>query len=367
MNRRRLLSALLFPIVLWSIIAAGCKDELPPPPVVGPEWVTFTHSTVSAIPSDNIKNLYLDGENTVWIGTDNGAVSYNDVWTTYIDSLQYYTVDGSAASITAIHESSDGAIWFGTAAGGVRRFNRYSTTGKTWVRYDVNTDTDNDGNPDIPYSTINGITAIRTGTPAYVYVATDFGLERFTPNAIHPELGTWLHYSAPPLPNQSIKVISINPATNHIILGTLFDGVGLYDEPTDQWSYYRFASAYDYPVDALVFDPWSNTAWMGKWEGVTSLNLALTKDSSYTNTNTSGNLPSGKVTAIAIQSSTSRWFGTTKGLVNLSGSTWTTYTHATNPELPSDNITALVYDGSGNLWIGTTAGIAVYNPKGTSF
>ncbi len=362
---------LLFPLIgLIVITLSSCKDELPAPPVVGPEWVTFTHSTNRAIPNDGITTMVLDGENAVWIGTDSGAVSYKNGWTSYVDSLQY-TLYGqlgpyTSAKVTSICESSDGSIWFGTWGDGIRRYNRFAGSGKTWIRYAPYTDTDNDGNPDLSNVSITSIVAIQSGTPRYVFVSSRTGVDRYEPSQVQSGIGTWSTIDAPPLPDQDIMAMSINPRTNLICFGTYSSGIAFLDEPINAWSYFRFPVNEDYPIQSIACDLWSNTFWFGKWEGVTSYDLNLSRDSSYTNTSTSGNLPSGKIYAVAVQSGTSRWFGTNRGLVNLSGSTWTVFTHDNTPELPSDIITALVFDSKGNLWIGTPAGIAVYNAKGTN-
>jgi ligand-binding sensor domain-containing protein len=352
-----------------AILFCGCKDELPPAALTGPKWVSFTHTSTPAILNNHINTLYVDGENSVWIGTDSGAVSYKNGWTTYIDSLYYdvtYTTGTrQEAGIKTIFESKDGAIWFGTALGGIRRYNRFVSTGKTWVRYSLNTDTDDDGIGDLSSNVINSIVSMKTGTPAYVYVSSFNGVDRFEPNAIHPELGTWSKIPESQLPFTNITASAINPATNMIAFAMRSHGIEYFKEPTNEWIPYGFPAGYDYPVLTMVFDPYNNTLWFGKEEGVTSYEFNYSRDSNYTNGNTGTHLPAGEVFAVAVESASSHWFGTQRGLVNLSGSTWTTYTHATTPELPGDIITALAVDGSGNIWIGTTAGIAVYNPRGT--
>jgi ligand-binding sensor domain-containing protein len=356
-------------LVLFSILFIGC-NELPDPPVEKPQWSTFKRGNIPSLPSDHIKTLFLGRDNTVWIGTDSGAVAYKKGWRVLIDSLQYllYNSDGStsiAASINTIAESKDGSIWFGTAAGGVRRYNA-TGPGKTWIRYSRSTDTDLNGVGDLSDNTIFSIVGMQSGTPAYIYVGSFSGVDRYTPDDYRPTSGIWDTIAKPLLPDTEIVAIAINPASTMICFGTKFHGAAFLDESINDWSYYKFPPKYDYPISSIAFDPWSDIVWLGKWEGVTRYDMKLARDSSFTNENTSGSLPPGIIHAVAIEATGSTWLGTDMGLVHYTGSAWIRYTQQNTPALPSDIITSLIFDYAGNLWIGTTRGIAVYNPNGTA-
>ncbi len=84
----------------------------------------------SGIPSDEVRSLAVEGNGSVWVGTDeNGLAKFdgNSTWTIY-DTTNSDIPDNQ---IIAIAIDGNGDIWVGTEAGGLAKFDGVST----WTSY----------------------------------------------------------------------------------------------------------------------------------------------------------------------------------------------------------------------------------------
>ena len=78
-----------------------------------------TYTTRDGLPSNNIRALYQDDQNRLWVGTDNGIAIYDgQTWKTLsmVDGLPSNIVNDLEPSFT-----HPGAVWVGTIGGGVAR------------------------------------------------------------------------------------------------------------------------------------------------------------------------------------------------------------------------------------------------------
>jgi ligand-binding sensor domain-containing protein len=342
------------------LLMMGCNKDEGTGAKIGPVWVTYTTSN-SPIFSDNIKTIFVDGENYVWFGTDKGAPYFTKGnWGGIKDSLRYAQAGGGYGyTVNAIAQSKDGSIWFGTQGGGAVRYIKNGTR-FVFKRY---------LQPDVPYATIAGVSGQMTNR-GEVFVSTRAaGVGRYTPSTTEIGEGVWTaidnsnHFTTNNIPTTTVNVID-----NSIWFGTADGSVVRYDGDQD-WLTSSLPPPYNnYFVLGIAFDL-SDHAWIAKSDSGVSVFNNSTKEwiQHYTYGNTGGKMPRGEIKSIATDKNKMRWFGTTQGLVLLNDTTWTTYTISNTPALPSNNITALSYDGYGNLWIGTNKGVAVYNPTGTRF
>jgi ligand-binding sensor domain-containing protein len=77
------------------------------------------YTTRDGLPSNNIRALYQDDQNRLWVGTDNGIAIYDgQTWKTLsmVDGLPSNIINDLEPSLT-----SPGAVWVGTIGGGVAR------------------------------------------------------------------------------------------------------------------------------------------------------------------------------------------------------------------------------------------------------
>jgi ligand-binding sensor domain-containing protein len=324
------------------------------------QWKTFTTAN-SPILSNSIKAIFIDGENNVWFGTDNGASYFNQgSWGGIKDSLRYAQYGGYGYTVNGISQSKDGSIWFAMAGGGVIRYlkNGSQFVFKSYVP------------PDVPYASIASVTGEMLGLGEVFATTRGLGVGRYTPSQTQANEGTWttLTKSNSSLQSNIVPSSALNKFDNTIWFG-LDGGTVMQFDGDLTWNIFSLPSPFNsYFVLSMAFDL-NGYAWIAKSDsGISVLKYSTGEwKHHYTYFNTSGRIPQGYINAVATNNHLIRWFGSTQGLIQLNDTTFTTFTTASIPELPGNCITALAYDFYGNLWIGTTKGVAVYNVKGVRY
>lgn len=357
MNYRITLCFILL-IAAVSPALIGCAGETtaPNPGPRGPVWVVFNKES-NGIVSDSVNAFAQDVDGGIWLGTDNGASKFlQGSWANYQKPLEFtiYTPLGSFISrkVNAITVGKDATVWFGTAGGGILRFNP-NGAGSTWTQYIA---------PSLPSAFVLSLTTDNNG---YIWVGTSEGACEFIPSQSNttPLAGSWRELTrGSPIPAEPIYSVAFNPNDNTIWFGTFSQGIVWYDG--DQvWNIDQPRDV-PYPIYSLAFGA-SNVAWIGTFgDWAYKYTVGTGQWVHYTDTTSAGTLPSSMVYAIASDYHGVTWFGTALGLTKFDGKQWSTFTHA-NSQLPGDVVRALTVDSKGNLWIGTTNGVAVYNVAGT--
>jgi len=348
----------LIVIVLFAVLS-GCKEAPTGTPLVRQQWAVFNTSN-SKLANNHINAFYLDAEGKMWVGTGSGVSCFRQgSWSNFAGDFSWTvnTPEGSrsVSVVTSIAESPDRtSMWFALAGGGVARYNINAST-VVWKRY-----TTDDG---LPFNYVLSIAAERLRGD--IWCTTMYGLARFIPAA--NESGTWLSYTTDnsQLPSNSFRCVMCDPVDNSVWFGSQFSEIAYMDGEGKWQRTITLPYPYDYPISAITFD--LTSIWFAKWQGVSSFNTQTLEWRHYSSDNTNGGLPYGMVYAVATNLETTRWFGTNKGLVRLSGDTWTTFNRNNSPQLPSDTVTAVIYDMNGNLWIGTVNGLALFNEQGIKY
>jgi len=351
-------------VTLLCLLNIGCEVSPLNPAVPGPVWIQFKSPDQPFI-SNRVNTIVTHTNGQVWIGTDSGALFYDQrSWGVIKDSLTYEIfIAGRTLTVSVVKSigvGKDGSVWFGTGGGGVRRFFQGGVTASEtqWITYIE---------PTISYNSVNSIVSefIVNGD---VWLATPIvGINRFIPSQADPRIGRWELYTAKEIPefgSNQIRTVGYNFNDFSIWVGTLRHLVAFFNDITG-WRQYEIPPPHASTVLSIAFDRADNI-WIGKLEGVSKLDESRSW-SHYSSANTGGVLPRGPVNAVTTDLFDVRWFGTNNGLVKLTDTTWQRYNKIDIPELASDTITALSYDRRGNLWIGTTDGVTVYNPEGTNF
>ena len=357
---RSFLGGLILAAILLSLGSCG---ESPNGPGSGPKWRTFTTGN-SGLLDNSVHAILAAGDGYVWIGTSGGASGfYKGSWTGIVDALAFpiYSSGDTTISheVTALAEGRDGSLWFGLHGGGVRRYQRNSSSQREWISYHE---------PDVPYEFITSISANRLHEPGVVWVGTLFGVSEFTPSVVDTEFGAGVWTPFPDLishfDSRNIYAISTDLYNGVAVFGTFSDLI-MFDGARSLWSTVQPKLAG--PVVALAYDKDANI-WMGQWAGVSMHNLSNSNaDAGFTSATTGGKLPFGPVNAVTTDLGSVRWFGTDAGLACKNDAVWSLFTRSNTPQLASDTITALAYDYAGNLWIGTPRGVTVYNEQGVEF
>lgn len=342
-------------LILFLFFFSNCADPLHPRPR-GPVWVSFS-GPAFALRSNHINAILTTRAGQVWIATDSGASFYErGNWGVIVDTLSYYSLGRKQAMVTALTQGRDGSIWFGTNGGGVHRYLQTpQLTGIQWITY---------REPEISSNIIRSLTCenIVSGD---VWVGTAlFGANRFIPSSTDPRFGEWKTYSANEVlafRSNQMSAMAFNTLDYSIWVSSIFNLTVFFNDIVG-WREYPSAIAYDYTILAMTFDL-SNNLWVGKREGAAKLDRY--RDwTYYTNQTTGGRIPGGAVNAVTTNLTNTRWFGTTRGLVRLQDTTWTTFNRANYRDILSDTITSLAYDQYDNLWIGTVNGVNIFNDKG---
>ncbi len=348
---------LIFTFILLALFY-GCKNKTVDTDENRLIWKTFSKSNTAGILSDNILTIYISGTGSVWFGSDSGAFYYHANSWSYPppDSFNYIggTQNVVQREVSAISEGKYGSMWFGlryAGSYGIRRMNTIEAREK-WQKYNVGS------------NKITGIVTYESNSEK-IWIATTDGASIYT--FTDPNDQTKGEIDGIPTSNfitPMINCVAINQKNGWIYFGTI-TGVSYYNSNSQSWSKYFLPADYQSVIRSIAVQYTSNIVWIGKDLGVTSFTPGDTAQH-YTNINTDGKLPYSTVNAVMTDFfSTTRWFGTNAGLVQLKNNEWKTFTTDNTPELPSNMIKALYYDYvKKNLWIGTDKGIAVYNESG---
>ena len=124
----------------------------------------FTNFTADdGLVSNSVQSIFTDSRGRIWIGTGNGLSMYDGALFTTIPQF-------SGNYILSITEDRKGYLWFGTLQNGVIK-----TDGKVLTHI-----TTNDGLPD------NSVGAFREDKDGNIWIGTEEGLAKYTPNPIVP-------------------------------------------------------------------------------------------------------------------------------------------------------------------------------------
>ncbi|QHS54132.1 response regulator [Mucilaginibacter sp. 14171R-50] len=134
-----------------------------------------TKDTLHCLSNNDVRVIYRDRKNNVWVGTYDGLNLYNPGKNNF---TQFKTFNAGLTNntISDIFEDSKGNLWVGTIGGGL---NLYNAKSKHFAGYHF-------PNGDV-YSIINVITEDKYG---YIWVSTTNGLIRFKPGT-----GSFRHFT----------------------------------------------------------------------------------------------------------------------------------------------------------------------------
>ena len=219
------------PAVVWP--------GLPTPIKLHSNWTSFVSTTAV--------NETAVHDGLIWAGTDGGVV----VWSEVTGDAAHFTVEHGLADnvVTAVSVAADGAIWLGTASGGLNRFD-----GTTWQSY-----SEVDGLPS------NQINDIAIGDDGLVWVATDKGVAQFNGRK-------WYLFNEArslfQLPSDNITTIVVGNQPGTVWVGTDL-GVAFYNgrfwESFEQTGSQAINEIHDLAVTA------NDTVWAATNAGLTRL------------------------------------------------------------------------------------------------
>lgn len=101
-----------------------------------------------------------------------------------------------------------------------------------------------------------------------------------------------------------------------------------------------------------------NYLWLGTTGGAVRYNKSTSVVDNFNKANSG--LPHNWVTAVAVDKSGNKWFGTWGGLAKFDGTTWTTY-NISNSVLPANWILSIAVDNNNNKWFVSASGITKFD------
>jgi ligand-binding sensor domain-containing protein len=307
----------------------------------------------SELPNDVVLQLRRDGQNGLWIGTQNGLAHFNSQgnWRVF-NSSQLGATNVSNTTLSdnftrTIVKDEEGGLWIGTGNGlnnngGLVHFNGHNE----WTIFNVD-------NSQLPH---NEVWALAIDNEAGLWIGTLDGL------AYKNDQAEWTIYNTANsgLPNNSVLALLYDEMNQGIWIAT---GGGLaYLTHDGKWSIDDIYHS-DLPENMIMslLSDGKGGIWIGTGLGLAHKS-ALGQWSVYNINNSK--LPHNLVNALLSDGQDGLWIatGTTRGgeggLAHLSDmGVWTVYTQDNLPILPSNVIKSLASDGSGGVWVGTLEGL----------
>lgn len=297
--------------------------------------------------SDNaIYSLCEDREHGIWVGSYFGGVDYYPKSYTYFE--KYYPKDGEntlrGKRVREFCQDNKGTLWIGTEDGGLNRFDPKTKTFSFFA-------------PSVGFTNIHGLCMVGDN----LWVGTfSKGLKVVDTNTGNI-LKTYQKTESPrSLIDNGVFAIC-QTATGDVYLGTMF-GLLKYNPQTDDFDRIEELAGrfvYDIKEDS------GGNLWLATYaNGAYCYNVNEKRWKNYVhNEADEGSLPYDKVLSIFEDSHHQIWLTTQGGgccLFHPDTETFTSYDSSDG--LPNDVVYQIVEDADGLLWLTTNSGLACFNP-----
>jgi ligand-binding sensor domain-containing protein/signal transduction histidine kinase len=292
-------------------------------------FTTFT--TDDGLALDNIECGFKDKTGALWFGTAGGGVSrYNGhSFTTFS------TVQGLAGNtVISIEEDKKGNLWFGTMGEGLVRYNGQSFT--TFSK-----------DQGIAGNSVGKIVEDKRGN---LWFLIDGHVNRYDGQVFAPFTDSKV------LVDYAVNTIKVDNKGN-LWFGMRERGVLRYNGQ----SFTEFSTAHGLASNKVfsISEDKEGNIWFGTEKGVSCYN-----GNSFTTFSTEEGLVNNLVWSIAEDKKGNLWFGTNGGASRYDGRLFTTF--STEQGLANNRVLSITEDNAGNLWFGTDGGgVSRYN--GQSF
>ncbi len=315
--------------------------------------IRLLHKNISGLYTPPVNDMIQTEDSSIWIGANvlyrlDGKVLHRYNATNSSLYSAYY--EGGEYDLTPIEEiaiDKTGTLWFGTALGGISRFN-----GKEWDTY-TNNETGfgltNQWCNTIGFSEDNKLWA---------------GVEYANNELVSFENNQWTRGY-----NKYSNVEMQTDSAGKLYLAKQWDTLGLFFYQNNQWNKY---TNYEYPSGAVLtdniqqicldFKPNDSTIWIGAgylYGNETGMGLIkLNNHHSQIYHASNSPLPSDDIYDITKDKSGAIWIVTRSGLAKFDGTNWTIFNSHNSP-LPDRTtsngivLQTVVADNNNNIWVGT--------------
>lgn len=332
----------------------------------------------SAHVSHNILFVYVDKQEQVWVGTDNGLalLDRRDRWRVFNASSGL-----PGARVFSMLEDNAGAIWVGTGEGGVSKFDSasgvfeqqfdlreqgiydvtsmlQSADGNYWfagyslVEYDPQTQELTRYSPYEDNFPASRPVTLARGPGNVIFVGTvGEGLLRF-------EKGNGAQqWKIPNVPGQGGYSQIVPTAEGSLyFIEEFWNEVDQFIPDSGEW---KTALAQDISIPRAVDS--AGNIYSGAWDGLWIISPNGIRQQLGTETG----LPSDEVYEIALDKDGNAWVGTSAGLVTLKGSVIVSATPGSELGLEGNAVRHVFVDSRGGIWAaGESGGNMAYLPSG---
>ena len=315
-----------------------------------------------------VRSLAVDADQrTLWVGASNGVL---EIDLASMDPRNRFTrKDGLANEyVFAIGLAPDGAVWFGTNAGGTSRLHNgkwrtffpmhgladywvyafaFDKQQRVWIGtwdganlFDPKTETFTTFHDELINHWVYGVDIDADGR---VWFGTEGGVSMFDGS----NWRSWTHADGLGAPNREAA-----PASDNTGLGTR----SRHDLEVGKSGGKSYNENY---VFAVRVDQTGRGVWFGLWGGGAAL---LSREGVWTNFTSGDGLAGDIVYSLAQDDKGVMWFGTNKGMSSFDGKRWTSYDLGRSPA----HVYALATTRSGDVFAGVKGGVVrLIAPKAT--
>lgn len=338
--------------VLKNVNGEIIRDNKGQPIILGDGGTAnFTHYTSdNGLALDMVISALSDHNGNLWFGTAGGGVSRYDGKA----FTNYTTAHGLAKNtIWNIYEDRAGNIWFGTGGGGVNKFD-----GKSFVNYNTTHGL-----------THNIVRSILEDAAGNMWFGTEGGLSVLNKKTTNDGRPVFTNYTTTQgLSNNNIRSI-LEDKNGTIWLGTHGGGINMLNHKKET-SAKPFSTITT--IDGLVnntilclLEDASGAIWVGTEGGISQIITSREKKLEFENYTSAQGLVNNLVWDILQDKQGILWFGTQGGVSRFNSDTlkrtafskqsrFTSYT--TEQGLSSNIIKVLLEDKDGNIWLSTYGG-----------
>ncbi len=331
------------------------------------DWTNYRAQPLSktALPSNRLRNLFVDQQKLLWIGSFGAGLSVRHPqsqniqhWLNQVQIAQLKFENFTPADVTGISEDNQNNIWVSTRGNGVFKL---SKNGKIIEQISIDT----------PIKIATDIVEdVYVDQLQQVWIATGGkGLYRLN------DKGKIQHFSRN---SQKHSEFSLQSSRDYIYdlyqdrMGRLWlathAGVELFDTQTNRLiTKPEFTPQKMRNVSARVSaisQTLDGTLWIGGDAGLVGVNEQTNKLESLTTHSEDNALTNDDVNALSEDSSGNLWVGTASGLNRVSriNGKWVVKQYNHVKQLKNKPVYALVSDKKGQIWMGGNQGLIRFNP-----
>jgi signal transduction histidine kinase/DNA-binding response OmpR family regulator/ligand-binding sensor domain-containing protein len=309
----------------------------------------------------NVKSLFTDNNNQIWIGVDLGGARILNTNKTKFDHYKYASANGFNNRIRSIHEDDNGNLWIGTRGTGIAFIPNYQNDYSNPVFL-----------PSEMVSTI-GNSFCSAGDQVFSVFKT-FSSIKVNYRGQKPEFSV----RNIPLPKEEdiLLVCTADPNGKYIWIGPYSKNLIRYDIEKDKTeiinlTYEKNIDPKSFVIRNIKFD-FKGNMWIGTSNGLLIISSSNLENNNYTckyyyNSDEYGNLSGNYVEPIFFDKRNNVWIGTFSGNINYSGLDETglpvSFDNLNNKYyFTSGTIRSILEDDNGVLWISSNKGLFQYNP-----